>query len=199
MVEVCGQLVFYIRPRSVPGCCWSERSLHNEIRLSILWSSVIAFCMKSVGSVDSSLSCRPTTLLGNLNHNHDLHSISLLRCRTLAVTASSLLTSHKRGRYSSVQKSVCYMCLFVSLCFVAAEFLCVCLCGIADARAVCCFKNNILSRIENSGYEMCSGTSGCITYGQCCPRAATMNPLKGSNAIAVRAVGYSRHFCSIAV
>ena len=69
----------------------------------------------------------------------------------------------------------------------------------ADAPAAYCFKKNTLSRTENYGFEMCSGTSGCITYGKCCPRAAAMEPVKGLNVIAVRVVGYSRHFCSIAV
>ena len=58
------------QPAICLGCCRSEVCPRNGMRLSILWSSVIAFCMKSVGSVDSSLSCRPTTLLGNLDHHH---------------------------------------------------------------------------------------------------------------------------------
>jgi hypothetical protein len=42
-----GQIVFYSRPRFVTGCCYSDISPNNEIRLSILWSSIIAFCVKS--------------------------------------------------------------------------------------------------------------------------------------------------------
>ena len=61
----------------------------------------------------------------------------------------------------------------------------------ADAPTGYCFKNNTLSRTQNSGFEMCSGVSGCITYGKCCPRKTAMKPLKGSKIVAVREAGFS--------
>ena len=167
--------MFYSRPQSVTAFA----IVKHPQRLSILWSSVIAFCMKSIGSVYNSLSCRPATLLVNHDDDHHIHSIPSLRFLTLKPTACSLMTSRKLGGYGAVQNSVCSICLLVSVRFLAAEFQRLCLCGMAGAPAVYCFENNTLSRTEKFGFGMCSSTSGCLTNDKCCPTAAEIKLREG--------------------
>jgi hypothetical protein len=59
----------------------------------------------------------------------------------------------------------------------------------AGAPAVHCLKSNTFSKAENSGFKMCSSTSGCVSYGNNCTQAAAMKVMEGYDAVAVRAMG----------
>jgi hypothetical protein len=68
-----------------------------------------------------------------------------------------------------------------------------CLCEKPYVPIVYYFKNNALSKAENSGFKMCFNTRECITYGKGSARVAAVKLVKGCNAVAIRIV-YSKQW-----
>jgi hypothetical protein len=62
----------------------------------------------------------------------------------------------------------------------------------AGAPNVYYFKNNFLSRGENSRFKICSNTWGHITYGNCCIQAATVKFITGCNSATTIAMVHSK-------